>query len=108
MKGTNTWAVLLVRYLGPFLKWTREDQKQIKLRTRKLMNMHKALHPRYAVDSLCVSRKERGRGLVSSEDSVDASILRLEDDIEKCGERLITAPRNNTDNTRINITEITR
>ena len=24
IKGINTWAVLLVRYSGPFLKWTRE------------------------------------------------------------------------------------
>ena len=25
IKRINTWAVLLVRYLGPFLKWTREE-----------------------------------------------------------------------------------
>ena len=25
IKGMNTWAVLLVRYSGPFLKWTREE-----------------------------------------------------------------------------------
>ena len=35
-------------------------------RTRKLMTMHKALHPRDNVDKLYVSRKERGRkGLTS-------------------------------------------
>ena len=43
-------------------------------RTRKLMTMHKALHPRDDVDRLYVSRKEGGRGLASIEDSVDASI----------------------------------
>ena len=47
-------------------------------RTRKLMTMHKALHPRDDVDRLYVSRKG-GRGLVSIEDSIDASIQRLED-----------------------------
>ena len=52
-------------------------------RTRKLMTMHKALHPRDDVDRLYVTRKEGGRGLVSIEDSVDASIQRLEDYIEK-------------------------
>ena len=41
-------------------------------RTRTLMTMHKALHPRHDVDRLYVSRKERGRGLVSIENSVDA------------------------------------
>ena len=47
-------------------------------RTRKLMTMHKALHSRDDVDGLYVSRKERGRGLASIEDSVDASIQQLE------------------------------
>ena len=45
IKGINTWAVPLVRYSGPFLKWTRDELKQIDQRTRKLMTMHKALHP---------------------------------------------------------------
>ena len=25
IKGIDTWAILLVRYSGPFLKWTREN-----------------------------------------------------------------------------------
>ena len=28
IKGINTWAVSLVRYSGPFLKWTREKLKK--------------------------------------------------------------------------------
>ena len=63
------------------------------------MNMHKALHPRDNVDWLYVSRKEGGRGLASIEDSVDTSIQRLEDYIEKHERGLFTAIRNNTDNT---------
>ena len=54
-----------------------------------------------------MSRKEGGRGLASIEDSVYASV-QLEEYIENCGERLITATRNNTDKTRINRTKITR
>ena len=52
-------------------------------RTKKLMTMHKALHPRNDIDRLYVSRKEGGRGLASIEDRVDALIQRLEDYIEK-------------------------
>ena len=74
IKGINTWAVRLVRYSGLFVKWTREEFKQMDQRTRKLMTMHKALHPRDDVDRLYVSRKEGGRGFASIEDSVDASI----------------------------------
>ena len=61
--------------------------------------MNKALHPRDDADRLYVSRKEGGRGLASIEDSVDTSIQRLEDYIEKHEGGLITAIRNNTDNT---------
>ena len=31
MKRINTWAVPLVRYSGPFLKWTKDELKQIDL-----------------------------------------------------------------------------
>ena len=44
--------------------------------------MNKALHPRDEIDRLYLSRKEGRRGLASIEDSVDASIQRLEDCIE--------------------------
>ena len=44
IKGINTWAVSLVRYSGPFLKWTRDELRQMDQRARKLMTMHKALH----------------------------------------------------------------
>ena len=99
IKGMNTWAVPLVRYSGPFLKYTRDERKQMDQRTRKLMTMHKALHPRDDVDRLYVPRKEGGSGLASIEDSLGASIQRLEDYIEKHERGLITAIRNDTDNT---------
>ena len=73
-------------------------------RTRKLMTMHS----RDDIDLLYVSRKEGGRRLDSIEDSVDASIQRVENYIEKNGERLIIAIRKNTDSTRTNRTTITR
>ena len=41
IKGITTWAVTLVRYSGPFVKWTREELKQMNQRTRKLMTMNK-------------------------------------------------------------------
>ena len=77
-------------------------------RTRKLMTMYKVLFHRDDVDRLYVSRKEGGRGLASIEDSVDVSIQRLEDYIEKHEGGLITATRNDTDNTMDNRMTITR
>ena len=96
-KGINTWALPLVEYLSTFLKWSREELKQVDQRTRKLMTMHKALDPRNDVDRLYVSRKEGGRGFAGIEDSVESSIQRLQDYTEKRGGRLVTAIRNNTD-----------
>ena len=63
------------------------------------MTIHKALHPRDDVDRLYVSKKEGGRGLASIEDTVDVSIQRLEDYIEKHERGLITTIRVDTDNT---------
>ena len=108
IKGINTGAVPLVRYSGQFLMWTRDELKQMDQRTRKLMTMHKVLHPRGDVDRLYVSRKEGGRGLASIEDSVDASIQRLNDYIEKHERGLITAIRKDTDNTTDDRVAITR
>ena len=56
--------------------------------------MHKALHPRDNVDRLYVSRKQGVRGLASIADTVDASIQRLKDYIEKHERGLITTFRN--------------
>ena len=108
IKGINTWDIPLVRYPGPFLKWTRDELKEKDQRTRKLMTIHKALHPRDDIDRQYVPRKERERGLASIEDSVDVSIRRLEDYIEKPEGRLITAIRNDTGNTMVNRMTIAR
>ena len=72
------------------------------------MTMYRTLHSKDDVDWLYVSRKDGGRGFASIEDSVDASIQRLEDYIEKHERGLITAIRNNTDNAITNRMTITR
>ena len=65
IKGINTWAILLVRYSGPFLKWSREELKQMdqKNKTKKIMTMHKALHPRDDVDNYMYQEKREGEDL---------------------------------------------
>ena len=62
------------------------------------MTMHRALHPRYDFNRLYVSIKERGRGLDSIEDSVDAAIQWLEDYVEKYEGGRITTTTNDTEN----------
>ena len=105
IKRINAWALPFVRYSGPLLKWTGDEQ--MKQRIRKLVTMHKTLNPRDDFDRLYVSRKEGGRGLASIEDNLDASIRRLEDYTEKHEGGLITAIRNDTYNTMDNRIRIT-
>ena len=64
--------------------------------------MHKALHPETTLTEYMYERKEGVRGLASIKYSVDASIQWLEDYIEKHKGGLITAIRNDTDNTMDN------
>ena len=90
------------------MKWTREELKQMDQTTRKLMTIHKALHPRDDVYRQYVSRKERGRGLANIQDSVDALIQRFEGNIEKHDGGLITAIKNDTDNAIANRMTITK
>ena len=47
------------------------------------------MYPRDDVDRLYESREEGGKGIASTEDSVDASIQRLEDYLAKSGGRLM-------------------
>ena len=93
INGINTWAVPHVRYSGPFLKGVMEELQQMGQRTRKLMTMHKALHPKNDIGRLYESKKGGGRGLTNTEDSIDTLIRQFEDYIQKSKERLITATR---------------
>ena len=58
VKGINTRTVPHVTYSRQFLKGTREELKQKDKRTRKLMTIHKALHPSDDVDRLCQEMRE--------------------------------------------------
>ena len=66
IKGTGTWKVLLLKYPGPFLEWSREEIRQMAKNICKLMmKMHKCLQSRADIDRLYVSRKEGRRDFAS-------------------------------------------
>ena len=75
----NTWATSPNKILGTILE---EDEgrelQQMDKRTRKLMTMNSALHPRDNIDRQYVSRKGRGE-LANIKDCVDTLIWQLED-----------------------------
>ena len=65
MRAPNTWAVLLLRYSGDVVSWTRRELMSLHEKTRKLLTIHCALHPRANVSRLFISRKQGLRGLIA-------------------------------------------
>ena len=70
IKAINSWAVETMRYGTRVLEWRFDKLKELDRKTRKLLTIHKGLHPKSDVDRLYVSRKEGGRGLVSCESTI--------------------------------------
>ena len=93
IKGINTWAVSLIRYSAAFLDWTKEEKQSIDRKTRKLITMHKGLHPKSNTNRLYIPRKEGGRGLLSIEDTVVLANLGLKSYVRNSCERLLVAAR---------------
>ena len=89
----NTWAVSLVRYSAAFIEWTGTELEGLDRKTRKVMTMHGALHPKSDVDRLYLPRKEGGRGLISIEDTVAVAVAGLESYVKESTESLLTAAR---------------
>ena len=71
VKAINTWAVPVIRYSAGIVDWTKEDLENIDRKTRKLMTINKALHPRACVARLYITRSEGGRGMQSVEECVN-------------------------------------
>ena len=49
------------------IDWKISELKEIDTKTRKLLKMHKMLHPRADVERLYIPRKDGGRGLIDVE-----------------------------------------
>ena len=93
IKEINIWAVSLLRYSAAFIDWNCTELTQLDQRTRKLMTMHNALHPKSNVDCLYIPKKEGGRGLQGVKESVKLTNLGLENYVKGSTVRLLTAAR---------------
>ena len=82
IKAINTWAVAVLRYSGGILDWNKDELQNMDRKTRKIMTMNGALHPRANVARLYLARNEGGRGLKSVEEVVRAEEHGLSDYIK--------------------------
>ena len=71
-------VVFIVRYGAEIISWTKMELEELDQKTRKLMAMYGAHHPKADVDRLYLQRCERGRGLVRLEDCVQVEVHNLE------------------------------
>ena len=65
IQAVNSKAVSLIRY-GTGIEVKDMDRKR-----RKLLTMHRSIHPQSDVDCLCCKRAEGGRGLKSVEEGIE-------------------------------------
>ena len=60
----NSLAVPIVQYSFGIFDWKISELKKIDTKTRKLLNMHKMLHPKADMERLYIPRKGGGRSLI--------------------------------------------
>ena len=83
----------MLRCSAAFIDWTRAELGDIDRKTRKVMNMNNALHPKDSAARLYLISKEGGRGLLSVEGCVDQAVLEFKNYLRRSEERLKIAAR---------------
>ena len=66
----NSRAVSIIRYGAGIIDWTKLELDEMDRKTRKMLTIYRAMHPRSDVDRLYWKRSEGGRGLQSIRDTV--------------------------------------
>ena len=64
-QAINTLAVALLRYGASIIKWNKEKLQNMDRKSRKLLTLYGAFHPKSNVDRLYLPRPKGGRGLIS-------------------------------------------
>ena len=72
MKAINSWTVPIIRYGAGIVDWKNSELRNMDRKTRKVLNMYQALHPRSNVGRLYLPCSEGGKDLLSLEECVNA------------------------------------
>ena len=78
MEAINSLAVPVVQYSFGIIDWKISEIKKIDTKTRKLLNMHKMLHPKADVERLYLLGKDGGRGLIELETAFKTATIGLD------------------------------
>ena len=72
VKTINSWAVPVIKYSAGIVDWENLEHRNMDRKNRKVLNMYQALHPRSNVGRLYLPHSERGKGLLSLQECVNA------------------------------------
>ena len=78
MEAINSLAVPVVQYSFGIIDWKISELKKIDTKKRKLLNMHKMLHPKADVERLYLPRRDAGRGLIEVETAFKTATIGLD------------------------------
>jgi hypothetical protein len=73
----NTLAVPILRYSFGIIQWKLSEIKKLDTKTRKMLTINRAHHPKAAVQRLYLPRNEGGRGLLEIEQTFKTEIIGL-------------------------------
>ena len=71
------FLIIIIIIIIGIIDWKMSELKKIDTKTRKLLNMHKMLHPKADVERLYISRKDGGRGLIEVETAFKTTTMGL-------------------------------
>ena len=91
--AANTWAVAILRYSAGVVEWKTDELKVLDRKTRKMMTLYGALHPKSDVYRVYLARQKGGRGLISCEMCVKAEENNLAWYVRNSNERLMAGVR---------------
>ncbi|CAH3171077.1 unnamed protein product [Porites lobata] len=78
IEAINSLAVPVVQYSFGIIDWKISELKKIDTKTRKLLNIHKMLHPKADAERLYIPRKDGGRGLIDVETAFKTATIGLD------------------------------
>ena len=93
-QAINTWAVALLRNGAGVMTWRRHELQGMDRKTRKLLTIYGAFHPKSNVDRLYLPRAMGGRGLISCEGCITSEENNLGWYIKLSTESLLVQGRN--------------
>ena len=89
ISAINSRAVSIVRYGAGIISWTKMELEELDRRTRKLMTMYGAHHPKADVDRPYLQKFDGGRGLQGLVDCVQVEVHSLEKYLSTSKEKIL-------------------